>query len=143
MIPAPGVPLPRETNHFFVCLWHLNLSNNLKVCGESSKKSSTHPYNRHGGLVLERRPVEIQVDGEQLGVLHQLLALAVERGESVHEPPELEDNVLDVLVVQELQFDEDVGAEFGEAGAGVGAAPEDESSERTRYVQLRLFSVFW
>ena len=100
------------------------ISSFLQLCSHL-----THPHDRHDGLVLERRSVEVQVDGEELGVLHERGAVAVEGGEAGHEPAQLEDDVLHVLVVQQLHLDEDVGAQLGEASARVSATAENQSEK--------------
>ena len=60
--------------------------------------------NWHGRLVLEGVSRQVHLDGKQLCVLHHVGTLVMERGQSRHQSPELEDNVLDMLVVQQLQL---------------------------------------
>ncbi len=55
----------------------------------------------------------------------------MEGGESGHEPPQLEHDVLYVLVVQQFQLHQDIGSQFGEALPGVRATSEDETKEQT------------
>ena len=53
----------------------------------------------------------------------------MEGGEAGHEPAQLEDDVLHVLVVQQLHLDEDVGAQLGEASARVSATAQNQSEK--------------
>ncbi len=83
--------------------------------------------NRHCRLVLECGAAEIDFYGEELGVLHELVALEVERGEVCHESAQLEDDVLHVFVVEELQLGQHVGAQACKSVPSIGATAKDET----------------
>ena len=66
----------------------------------------------------------------------------MEGGEAGHEPAQLEDDVLHVLVVQQLHLDEDVGAQLGEASARVSATAENQSEKLWHEVKLTLCALY-
>ena len=89
----------------------------------------------------------------------------MEGGEALHEPAQLEDDVLrdvagnsnidvidfrseegpcrhlHVLVVEQLQLDHDVGSQLGEPQPGVGPAPQDEPAVEFGGGEILLQSV--
>lgn len=87
---------------------------------------SPYPNDLIGGLILKGVGCQVHFDGEKFGILHEMSAFLVECGKATHQTAKLEHDILDVLVVQELQFDEHIRSKFGEAFSRIRSTTENQ-----------------